>query len=51
MAPRQKPGMSKQNYQTPPEFSQAALHKLDWLGWDFDVAGEQFTRLTAGGVS
>lgn len=38
MAPKQKPGQSKQDYETPPEFLAAVCHTFGFDRFDFDLA-------------
>ena len=40
MMPRQKPGLSKQDYQTPPEFLSAVRHYLNITDFVIDLAAE-----------
>lgn len=39
--PKQKPGRSKQDYQTPPEFLQTVKNLLDITYFDFDLAADK----------
>lgn len=41
MAPKQKPGRSKQDYQTPPEFLEAVKTMLGIVKFDWDLAADK----------
>lgn len=45
MAPRQKPGKSKQDYQTPKEFIQAVKNRLCIADFDIDLAASADNRV------
>jgi phage N-6-adenine-methyltransferase len=47
MAPRQKPGRSRQCYRTPPEFLQAVERAFAVRRWDWDLAATQHNRICA----
>lgn len=47
--PKQKPGLSKQEYQTPPEFIGAILRKCRIEAFIFDVAADALNTVAVGG--
>lgn len=47
MAPRQKPGRSKQDYRTPLEFVAAVMAYLEIRGFDVDLAADEHNALSA----